>query len=375
VAQVRRRGPKRYLITVYLGRGRDGKRKYHNETFYGTENQARLYASELEVRLKRRTGPLRAAMNLGEYLQMWLGELRGSVTERTWETCAWHVRKLTAFIGHLELYNLTSLDLQRTITKPEELGVAHTTLLKILATLRMALDQAVAWQLIPFNPARGLLVKRKPRVKRRVLALEELFLLLDAAKGYRHYLALRLLAVTGMRLGELLGLKWADVDLDKGVITIRRSIDTRKRRFKPEGDETKTPAAERTIKLDPETVALLADLRKQRAKQKVSPLRLGDTLVFGDGVRPLGEDAIRRTLRRALKQAGLPRIRVHDLRHTAASVLIDAGVPVTTVAELLGHSTPATTMSVYAHPLRHAGCVVEVLRADKDADRRPGSQD
>lgn len=184
-------------------------------------------------------------------------------------------------------------------------------------------------------------------------------------KPYKHYLILRLLIVTGMRLGEVLGLKWADVDFEQGTITIRRGIDTRKRQFKPEGDETKTAGSERTIKMDKETLDLLAAARHERLKQrtriKVSSLRIDDMLIFGDGVRPLGEDAVRKTLRRALKTAELPRIRVHDLRHSIASILIDAGVPLATVAEFLGHSTPSTTVSTYTHKLRRAKSAAGVL--------------
>lgn len=85
---------------------------------------------------------------------------------------------------------------------------------------------------------------------------------------------LRLLAVTGMRPGEALGLKWEDVDFARGTVTVRRSVDVRKRRLKPEGDEAKTAGRERTIKLDEETLAALAELKRERTKGKVSPCGL-----------------------------------------------------------------------------------------------------
>lgn len=204
---------------------------------------------------------------------------------------------------------------------------------------------------------------------------EQLAAYLEAARETRYHALLRLLAVTGMRLGEALGLKWADVNLRNGTVTVRRSIDTRKGRPKPEGDETKTAAARRTVRLDGETLALLAEIKQRQAKQRVLLLRQEGAFVFnnpGTG-KLVSIHAVHRAHRRALKLAGLPHIRIHDLRHTAASILIAAGVPVTTVADLLGHATAATTMRL--RPRREARCQLGRRFADKDADRKRESQD
>lgn len=373
MAEIRRKGPNRYLILVYVGRGPDGKRQYHREGFRGTLSQARLRAAELEVELKLRTGPSRTAMRLGEYLDLWLERVKPpAVSERAWQTYEWHVRKLKAHAGHLPLWGLTAGALQGALAGLfEELPSSAR---KIVGTLRTALRQAVAWGHLPSDPTVGLRTPRTPRRARPVLGPKEAARLLEVLKGYRHGLAVRMLLLTGMRLGELLGLRWSDVDFAKGTVTVRRAADTRNRKFK-ESEEPKTPAARRTLSLDPETLRMLEDHRRAAAKARVSPLRRGDTPVFGPGHRPLGEDSVRRTLARALKKAGLPRMRVHDLRHSAGSILLDAGVPLAAVAAFLGHASPATTAAIYAHVVRQGGGVAEVLEAHQEAHRKQKTEE
>ncbi|MBC7105400.1 MAG: site-specific integrase, partial [Firmicutes bacterium] len=343
MAEIRRKGPNRYLILVYLGRGPDGKRQYHREGFRGTLSQARLRAAELEVELKRCPGPSRAAMRLGEYLDLWLERIKPpTVSERAWQTYEWHVRKLKAHAGHLPLWGLTAGVLQEALAGLfEELPPSAR---KIVGTLRTALRQAVAWGYLPVDPTVGLRTPRTPRRTRPVLGPGEAARLLEALKGYRHGLAVRMLLLTGMRLGELLGLKWSDIDFARGTVTVRRAADTRGRKLK---EEPKTPAAYRTLVLDAETLAMLEEHRKAAAKAKVSPLRRGEALVFENEGRPLSGNSVRRALLRALKKVGLPRIRPHDLRHSAGSILLDAGVPLATVSAFLGHSSPATTAAIW----------------------------
>ncbi|WP_066640163.1 site-specific integrase [Desulfolucanica intricata] len=175
-----------------------------------------------------------------------------------------------------------------------------------------------------------------------------------------------MLAVTGIRLGEVLGLQWHDVDFENGTITIKRAVDCRNRYIK----ETKTTESVRTLLLDTETLAVLTVHKEQQIKKGNASLLKEDTLMFpaSDG-RPLIEGAIRKTMNRVLKKAGLEHIRVHDLRHTAGSILLDEGVPLTTVSAFLGHSTPATTASVYAHAIRKGESIAKFLDANKISNK------
>lgn len=287
------------------------------------------------------------------------------VSERTWQTYSWHVRRLKPHAGSLPLYGLTAGTLQEALEGLFKELPASTQ--KITGTLRTALRQAVAWGYLPSDPTVGLRVPKVPRRERVVLGREELIRLLDLLKEYRHGLAVRMLVLTGMRLGELLGLKWSDVDFRKGTVTIRRAADTRGRKLK---SDPKTPAARRTLVLDQETLCFLEERRRAIAKEKVSPLRRNDELVFENEGRPLSGNSVRRTLLRAIRKAGFPHIRVHDLRHTAGSILLDAGVPLAAVSAILGHSSPATTAAIYMHEVRKAGNVADVLGVDKKADKQ-----
>lgn len=371
MAEIKRRGVNRYTISVYMGRDKSGKRIYHYETFHGSPQQAKQRGHELETELKSRTGPKGLDMTVGEYLADWLERIDGTVSPRTYETYAWHVKRLIPGIGKFLMYNLSALDLQDNLR--DFRGLSPRTVRGIYGTLRTALRQAVSWGILKKDPTEGLRTPRVPRKERPVLSAENLQKLLEAAKGYRYYLVIRILAFTGMRLGEVLGLKWRDIDFSAGTVVIQRAVDTKHRSLK---EDTKTASSRRTIVLDQETLALLKEQKSKIEKSKVKPIRIENILVFqpeivGGKLLPVRDDAIRRTLNSALKKAEIPHIRIHDLRHTAGSILLSEGISLTNVADFLGHSSPATTASVYAHVLKRSFNVADVLksRADKNADR------
>lgn len=180
---------------------------------------------------------------------------------------------------------------------------------------------------------------------------------------------MRLLAVTGMRLGEALGLKWKDISFEHGTIFINRAACTRTRELK---DEPKTPNSIRTIPIDEETMSLLKEhFRKTVGNNKIYPLKTKEYLVFSENGHVLSDDAVRKTVNRILKKAGLDHIRVHDLRHTAASLLIDNGYALPIVALLLGHGSPNTTSRIYTHAVRRGVNVVDAL---KNIEQQNGCQ-
>ncbi|MDD2444114.1 MAG: tyrosine-type recombinase/integrase [Desulfotomaculaceae bacterium] len=116
------------------------------------------------------------------------------------------------------MYNISTMDLQQGLTFE---GLTARTIRGIYGTLKTALRQAMAWGLLGYDPTVGLRAPRVPRKKRRVLSLEGITALLEAAKPYKYYLVIRILALTGMRLGEALGLRWQDIDFKKGILTIQ----------------------------------------------------------------------------------------------------------------------------------------------------------
>lgn len=369
MAKIRRRAPNRYTITVYLGRDENGKRLEINETFHGGRLEAKQRAAELEMGYKKRNGPKHQKITLGEYLNQWLKKIKNTVSNRTYETYGWHVNRITeSDAGKLPMYNLKTIDLQDNMIFD---GLSPRTVRGLFGTLKTALRQAVVWEILNRDITVGLKTPKVPRKEKKILMPDALKTLLDATKGYKYYLVVRLLAITGMRLGEVLGLEWQDVDFKKRTLTIKRAADCRNRILK----ETKNVSSERIMKLDNETINLLACRKKER---KV--IDLTDNLIFSHNGRVVREDAIRRTIKYALKKAGLSNhVTPHTFRHTAGSVLLDAGYSLPTVAEFLGHSSPATTAAVYSHAVKknrnNVADVIELnMVEDKSEDMIPLTQ-
>ena len=353
MAEIRKKGDNKYLVVVYMGRNAEGKRIYEREVFNGTESQSKKWAQQWETDLKRRLGPTSMAMTVGEYLTIkWLPGIKNSVSDRTYETYAYHVRRLLPLVGRLPMYNITGIALQDALPKGCFGKVKPRTVKGFYGTLKTAFKQALAWGILSVDPTLGLRTPRTPKTKPKVLTVDELVRLLAAAKRYKYYLVIRLLALTGARLGEILGLHWSDVEFNKGTLTITRAADVRNRKEK---DDTYNEASPRN-KLDAETLALLADMRDRKVK-----VISVTGLIFHHEGRVVREDAIRRTMNYTLKRAGLEHTKLHALRHGAGSILLDEGKSLAAVSEFLGHSSTATTAAVYAHAVRQGESIARLL--------------
>lgn len=369
MAQIRRRGPNRYTIVVYLGRDPEtGKKLCHSETFYGTRPQAKLRAGELELSLKKKhSGSNIAKMTIGEYLDQWLVVTKETYGENTWTKNVWHVQRLKEVIGEIPLHKLSIPEVQHALQGISD--VAPRTKRDFFDTLRTAIRQAVIWGFLGSDPLEGLRRPKVPRKEATVLTPKELYQLLEAAKGYRHYLIVRMLAVTGIRLGEVLGLKWVDVDFERNTLKIQRAANCRKRTLNV---EPKNFSSRRTIILDNDTIA---ELLKHKNRQVEQCIVNPDNLIFPapDG-RPAKESAVRKTVNRALRKAGLPHLKVHGFRHTAGSIKLDAGEGLSNVSAFLGHSSTATTAAIYAHAIRGGMSIANYLKSDNLSDQREQTQ-
>jgi integrase len=256
-------------------------------------------------------------------------------------------------LGHIQLQKLAPEHIEAFYTHKRDEGISAGTVHLMHSVLHKALEQAVQRGRIPRNVCDFVSPPRIPKHEVQALTPEQAHKLLEAANGHRIEALLTLALVTGMRRGELLGLRWQDIDFENKSVHIRRTLSyITGYGFKE--SEPKTASSRRKIML-PQFV--LDVLKQHRAQQLQERLRLGDAwqdrgLVFcntrGGFLRPMG---LHDMFEKLLVHAGLPHMRFHDLRHSAATILLSMGVPAKVVQELLGHSTIRMTMDTYSHVL------------------------
>jgi integrase len=289
---------------------------------------------------------------VADLLQAWLPSMRPRIRHSTWRRYGQLIEcHILPAIGRMALARLSPLDVQQMVNRVLEAGLSPTTAHHAHAVLRRALRDAVAAELVSRNVA--TLVKPPPMGFHEMQTLDpdqaRAFLL--AATGDR-WEALWLLAVTsGMRQGELLGLRWSDVDLDQGILHVTGNLSRGSNGL--EVTRPKTHRSRCPIRLS--QVATDA-LRRHKAAQAAARLQAGAAwedhqLVF---CRPTGRPLtaawlVRGRFQPLLRRAGLPLIRFHDLRHTAATLWFRSGVNPKVVQETLGHSRVAITLDTYSH--------------------------
>jgi integrase len=303
-------------------------------------------------------------MTLGDYLVGdWLPAREAALAPTTHASYLASVQNYliphigTVQLRHLRADHLTSLYRRLAVDGGHNgAPLGAKTILNLHQLLRVALETAVARDLIPQNVADDVRPpdpRKRPSTRRRATSwtARELGIFLNSTKSNSHWMLFRLAAATGMRRGELLGLRWSDVHLDTGRIEITQALTAIG--YETSFSRLKTKTSRRCITLDPDTVQRLADWRNEQAKtlnQRGVTNKLG--LVFtgtkGGAFHPhLASQAFGR----AHRNLAVTPIRFHDLRHTHASLLLRDRVPIKVVSERLGHSNPAFTMTTYQHVL------------------------
>jgi integrase len=300
------------------------------------------------------------SLSVGEYMARWLldsvkGTVRISTYERHEQLFRGHIRPA---LGRVKLKSLTPAHVRGLISEKLDTGLAPGTVRKIRSTLHKALSQAVSDGLIPRNAADVKAPRPAPKEMRPLSESEARAFLEVAGETGDRFEALYVLAITtGLRRGELLGLRWDDTDLDRGTLRVGRALVREGGRHVV--GETKTRRGRRLVNLTPRTVAALKAHRKRQLEERVrfAGLYKDQGLIFATNVgTPLNpENLVKRSFKPLLAKAGLPEIRFHDLRHTCATLLLGRGVHPKIVQELLGHATIAMTLDTYSHYLPSMG--------------------
>ncbi len=325
-----------------------GQRKY----YYGRTRQEVSRKLTVALRARQEGLPLTSdRQTVSQYLEHWLESVNPSLRPRTW-TRYEELLRLHAVpeIGHLSLAKLSPQHVQRLYAGRLEQGLSPTTVRHLHTTLHTALSQAAKWGIVARNVISLVSPPRSTHREMAVLSPEETRALLGTAAGDGLEALFVLALSTGMRQGELLGLRWKGVDLEAGRLHVTTSLQWT--RDGPVFAEPKTARSRRQITL---TQAAVDALRHHRVEQAQERLQLGaswedNDLVFSNYIgRPVSPWILIRHFHELLAKADLPKIRFHDLRHTAATLLLGQGVHPKIVSEMLGHSNIATTLDLYSH--------------------------
>lgn len=295
-----------------------------------------------------------ARTSLNTYLDRWLDDAaKPRVRTRTFEDYSWLLKAyVRPFLGDRRLDSITPLDLQALYKGMQERGLTGRTVHVTHNVVRSALKQTVRWRLLPMSPANDVDLPRWEKREMRALGAGEASRFVKAARRDPQGLTFVLTLIGGLRPTEVLALRWDDCDFSRGTVRVQHNL------LRPKNggwilEDPKTSKSRRTIPLPSSLVEWLKIHRKAQAAARLLSKRVyrDRGFVFATAVgEPLDRRNLgRRNLKEIVKAAELPTIRWYDLRHTCASLLIEAGENPKVVAERLGHATVQMTLDTYSH--------------------------
>lgn len=339
----KRRG--RYVIDFY---DNQGKRRWKTLPEGTTKGKAKEALREIEDQLSKGVYlPEKKIPTFREVSADWLEYKKPNVRESTWLMYKGHLTHHFTDLDPLKIKMINTAKVEKFITEKQEKGMNLTTLRKIIVTFTQVMNYAVRHNYIAHNPVRDA---ERPRDQGneesgeiRILSVEEIKAFLDAVEKPKYKALFTLAIMSGARQGEILGLKWDDMDWTNRQIHIQRTYNGGVW-YRP-----KTRTSNRKIDLGPSTMLVLK-------KWKLACPPNEENLIFPNNAgKPMNQaNMMNRHFYPALKKAGLPQIRFHDLRHTYASLLIEQGENIKYIQTQLGHSAPTVTLNVYAHLMKPA---------------------
>ena len=349
--QIIPRGDHRWLVRIFLGLDPETRRRrYSNRTLRGSFRSAQHYLNARLAECDQGRELAGEDLTLNQYLDRWLDlaarpKLRAKSFRDYQALIARHIRPA---LGERELSSLTPLDIQGVAHEMHACGLSARTIQYTHAVLHAALEQAARWRLMTTNPASGVALPKATRGEMRVLHPDQARRFLDQALRTKYGVLFALALTTGMRPSEYLALRWSDIHWQDETATIVRTL------VKGSGwsfSPTKRPSSRRQVKLE---TWVASQLRQLQALDTARPNSDAARQIFKTRCgRPVNSDYLAREFKRLLREVGLPPMRLYDLRHTAATLALTAGVPAKVVSEQLGHASSAFTLDVYSHVLPH----------------------
>jgi integrase len=374
---IRRRGERSWELKFDLGTDPlTGRRLTRYHSFKGTKREAEAELTRLKAAANSGGYVDPSKTILGEFLDRWEGWAATQVSAKTLERYSQLLRhQVRPHLGAAPIQKLRTIDFAELYgklqaSKPGGAGLAPRTVGHVHRLLHRIFGHAVKWTVIARNPVSSAEPPRVRGAEIQILTPDQITQVLAALRGRRVYPVVVIGLATGMRRGEIVALRWGDIDLDGGKIRIERSLEETKAGLAVK--EPKTKAGRRVVAIP---ASIVAELRAHWRAQQEQRLALGlgkatvDDPVFP---RPDGSlwppDRLSSTWAKTVAVLKLPKVTFHALRHTHVSQLIAAGLDVVSVSRRVGHSNPTVTLSLYAHLFgntdeRAAAAVEDALRA------------
>jgi integrase len=308
------------------------------------------------------------SMTFGEYLDTWLEHIKSTgKAQNTLDDYTYTVQHIKSVLSNKRIDKLTVLDIEKVVKTVGE-TISSSAARRVLSRTRQTLEQAVRWQLIPRNVAKAVQMPKAPKRSWTSWEALEAAKFLDNARLHRLYALFYLALTTGLRSAELRGLRWQDLDLVGGWLNVTHNALEGKDKRPILSPTTKTDKSARRIRIDAGITHVLLehqkrqelqqeyienprpDLERRRERKGLELVYTEQSLVFCTELGGiLGDRNLRRDFTQLAEVAGVPKIRIHDMRHTAASAMIRRGYPAKLVADILGHTDPGFTLRTYAH--------------------------
>jgi len=375
--QIVGRGRHRWLVRVFIGRDRaTRKRRYHSQIVRGPVRHAQTYLNKVlrDHDLGRQVEG--AEITLNEYLDRWLETAaKPRLREKSYRSYESLLRRyVRPALGAQKMAAICPLDIQAVYQQLVERGLSARTIRYTHSVLRSSMRQAIRWRLLAEDPTNGAQLPRQRRRELRVLTTRQSRLFLETAMQTAYGPVFAVALTTAARPSEYLALKWPDINWERGTMSVVRTLE------RVSGGwsfaETKRARSRRVIKLQQWVLELLKDLHAKTKSKPIENSWLGTAnLIFTTpSGRPIDSDKLAKQFKSILEQAGLPLIRLYDLRHTGATLALAAGVPPKVVSEQLGHASAAFTLDIYSHVLPHmqeeAAAKVEAVLTKRSITRR-----